>query len=232
MNDFQVIDLTHTLHEGVPTWEGDCGFHASIDFDYPEAGCRVMSYRTLAGVGTHIDAPSHFVPGGAGIAELPVKNFVAPLCLIRVTPNSDDYLVSVEDVSVYEQTYGVIPQGSLVVADTGWAKHWESDRYRNADRSGKMHFPGFHVDAAALLLEREITGIGIDTLSPDGGNTEFPVHHLLLPRGKYIVENLIHLDQVPPSGALVVALPLKVSEGAEAPCRCIALIPRPISTPP
>lgn len=226
LSNCQVVDLSHELHEGVPTWTGSCGFGVSVDFDYEEVGCRVMSYRSEAGVGTHMDAPSHFVPGGAGISDLPVENFVAPLCVIRVsTGEASDYLLSVGDVTRFEEEYGTIPEGSLVVADTGWARHWRDPRcYRNVDASGVMHFPGFHIDAVALLLERGIVGVGIDTLSPDGGSAEFPVHHLLLPRRKYIIENLTNLEAVPEAGAWVVALPPKVHGGAEAPCRCIALV--------
>ena len=169
----------------------------------------------------------YFFPNNKDIASLEVTDFVAPLCIVRVSPgDNQDYLISKADVLRYENRYGSIPANSLVVADTGWARYWsDSDRYRNVDSKGQMNFPGFSVESAELLLEKNVVGVGIDTLSPDGGNTDFPVHHLLLPRGKYIIENLMNLDKVPESGSWIVALPSKVKGGAEAPCRCIALIP-------
>lgn len=227
LSNCRIIDLSHLIHEGIPTWTGDCGFRSSVDFDYDEMGCRVMSYQSAAGVGTHMDAPSHFVPDGANISEISVGNLVAPLCVIRVSIGEDsDYLVSDTDIHCFEKRYGPIPERSLVVADTGWAQYWkDSKSYRNVDKTGQMHFPGFHAEAVKRLLERGIVGLGIDTLSPDGGNTAFPVHHLLLPEGKYIIENLANLSMVPESGAWAIALPPKIHGGAEASCRCIALIP-------
>lgn len=221
----EVIDLTHALHEGVPNWTGECGFHSRIEIDYEE-GCRIVHYDLTAGIGTHMDAPSHFLPDGEHIADLETKNFVVPLCLIRVSSNKNpDILVSAEDIQNYEVEHGQIPFRSLVIADTGWAKYWEdSDRYRNVDSDGDMHFPGFSSQSVELLLQRNIVGVGIDTLSPDGGNTEFPVHHLLLNQGKYIIENVAHLDQIPPSGAWAIALPPKIYQGTESPCRMIALM--------
>lgn len=227
LSNCHIVDLSHELHGGVPTWTGDCGFRSCVDLDYDDVGCRVMSYQSAAGVGAHMDAPSHFVAGAVGISEISVENLVAPLCVIRVSIGEDsDYLISEEDVVRFEKRYGSIPERSLVVADTGWAQYWkDSERYRNMDPSGQMHFPGFHVDAVERLLHRGIAGIGVDTLSPDGRSTEFFVHHLILPQGKYIIENLANLHLVPEFGAWAVALPPKIHGGAEAPCRCIALVP-------
>lgn len=227
LQNCQIIDLSHELREQNPTWSGGCGFRSQVDMDYDEAGCRVMSYSLVGGVGTHMDAPTHFSPNHKDIASLDVKKFFAPLCVIRVSPGvNQDFLILPTDVLDYENQYGTIPTNSLVVADTGWAKHWSCcDRYRNPDSEGQMHFPGFSIEAAKLLLKRDVVGIGIDTLSPDGGNTDFPVHHLLLPNGKYIIENMVNLEKVPESGSWVVALPPKIKNGAEAPCRCLALVP-------
>lgn len=227
LSDYAVVDLSHELHEAVPSWAGGCGFQSSIDWDYDKIDCRVMSYRLEAGIGTHIDAPSHFDPNGAAISELSVTDFVAHLCVIKVNKDlKSDFLLSVKDIENYEKMYGSIPEGSLVVADTGWARYWSCPKqYRNADETGKMAFPAFHSDAVKELLKRGIVGIGIDTLSPDGGNTEFPVHHLILPKGKYIIENLANLESVPESGSWIIALPPKIKGGAESPCRCIALVP-------
>ena len=113
------------------------------------------------------------------------------------------------------------------MANTGWEKYWNNTvKYRNADAKGKMHFPGFMAKTAELLLERKISGIGIDTLSPDGSTDKerFPVHELILGAGKYILENLCNLASLPPSGALALVMPMKVVGGAESAIRIIALV--------
>jgi kynurenine formamidase len=224
---YQVSDLTHRLDSTVPTWSGGCGFHAEMTVDYPQ-GCRVFQYQMMAGAGTHMDAPSHFIPKAADIADIPVEQLVAPLCLLHLRiGDNQDYLVSEADILQYEATHGAIPRGALVVAHTGWSRHWSNPAaYSNLDSSGTRHFPGFSPEAAKLLLQRDVVGIGIDTLSPDGGNTNFPVHHLMLGAGKYILENLTHLADLPAQGAFAVALPINICGGTEAPCRVIALTER------
>jgi len=227
LQNCDIIDLSHSLSEDNPTWVGESGFHSQIDHDFSEVGCRVMSYRLIAGVGTHMDAPLHFEPHGKDIASIAPKDLVAPLCIIRLNlADQPEYLISKSDILSFENKFGLIPENSFVAADTSWAIYWKDNkRYRNVDSEGNMHFPGFSIEAAELLLERKIVGIGLDTLSPDGKNTEFYVHHLLLPNGKYMIENLANLEKVPERGAWIVALPPKITGGSESPCRCIALVP-------
>lgn len=222
---FQLIDLTHPLDPSIPTWDGGCGFRFHIEMDYSE-GCLVKRYDCLAGAGTHMDAPSHFFPEGSDIASLKLEHLVAPVSVIDITNQvHPDYFLSPEDVESYEQKHGRIEKGSFVFAYTGWAQYWnEPDRYRNLDESRKMHFPGFSPEAAQLLLEREIVGIGLDTLSPDGGKPDFPVHQSILGAGKTIIENLTSLEKLPEKGAYVFALPPKIVEGAETPLRVIGVL--------
>jgi len=226
LEKFHCIDLTHELHGEIPTWSGSCGFVKEMKMDYPD-GCRVLSYKMHAGVGTHLDAPSHFIPGGRDVEMLAPDELIVPLCVIDVQKKShSDYLIAKEDIQEYENRYGLIPEKSLVVGLTGWDKFWNvPDKYRNSDASGKKHFPGFSIEAAEHLIEREIAGIGIDTLSPDGTNTGFPVHELILGSSKYIVENLTYLQKLPPKGAFVIIFPLKIQGGAESAVRAVALLP-------
>ena len=142
-----------------------------------------------------------------------------------------DLFVMPEDILEYENKWGKIAPGSLVFAYTGWEQLWnQRERYRNADSSGKMHFPGYHVKTAELLLKRGVVGIGMDTLSPDGSNNlpenKYPVHECILGAGKYIIENAAHLSRMPPLGAYVLALPLKITVGAESAMRLVGLIER------
>jgi len=219
------IDLTHPLDNTIPTWTGGCGFQESLKLDY-DGGCRVYSYKMHAGIGTHIDAPSHFVPGGENIADMPIENFICETHLIDVRDKShENYLISVADIKRYEASHGSLRQKSFVIGYTGWMDRWNTpEKYRNQDSSGKMRFPGFHKDAAEYLLQKNICGIGIDTLSPDGSTDGFPVHHAILGSNKYIIENLCNLSQVPNNNFYTLSLPIKVSIGTEAACRTIAII--------
>src|SRR5262249_52760821 len=111
-------------------------------------------------------------------------------------------------------------------ANTGWHKRWDKpSEYRNSDNNGIMHFPGFAPSTIEFLLERNVSGIGIDTLSPDGSNLDFPVHHLLLGAGKFIIENLTNLDELSPIGGYIIALPPKIKDATEANLRVVALLP-------
>jgi kynurenine formamidase len=228
LKNYALVDLTHSLHEGVPTWSGGCGFRLEIKVDY-EKGLRVQTIKSHAGVGTHMDAPSHFIPGGKDIGDLALENLFVPACVLDLRNKMDPSLfVLPQDIEDYEKRYGPIPKNSLVIARTGWEQFWtEPIRYRNPDTSGKMHFPGFSEEAAKLLLQKEIAGIGIDTLSPDGSNTDaFPVHECILGAGKYILENLAHLDRLPEAGAYALCLPPKLKDATESAVRVGALVPR------
>lgn len=226
LNHFKVVDLTQPLAPDVPTWNGSCGFCLEIKKDYDQV-FRVQQMKMHAGVGTHMDAPSHRIQGARSIDEIPVEQFVAPACVIDVSHRADaDYEISVEDIELYEKTYGSIPEGSLAIGYTGWSRFWlDPDKYRNLDSNGQMHFPAFSEKAAELLLKRKVVGIAIDTLSPDCLDDAFPVHKLILGAGKYIIENIGDCSQIPPCGSYVIALPLRAKEATEAPMRIIGLVP-------
>lgn len=188
---------------------------------------RVQQVKMHAGVGTHIDAPSHRIQGGLSTAEISLENLIAPACIIDVSKKaSAEYEISIQDIEEYEKVYGIISPGSLVIGYTGWSRFWsDSIKYRNIDAKGQMRFPAFSKKAAELLLCREIVGIAIDTLSPDCLESTFPVHELLLGAGKYIIENIADCKEMPPQGAYIIALPLKAEDSTESPIRIIGLIP-------
>lgn len=221
------IDLTHELSPDIPTWNGSCGFYLEKKQDYDQM-FLVQQIKMHAGVGTHMDAPCHCISKGNAIADLPLRLFLVPACVIDVSLRAHaDYVVSKEDIDEYEEAFGKIPKGVLVIAYTGWSRFWpDVIAYRNVDAQGKMHFPAFSKEAAEVLVQRDVAGLAIDTLSPDCHDTTYPVHHLLLGEGKYIIENIADCSHMPPKGAYVVALPLRINEAAEAPMRIIGLIPK------
>jgi kynurenine formamidase len=205
---------------------GSCGFRSEIKMDYPQ-GLRVLSYKCHAGIGTHLDAPSHFIPGGSNAGDIPLKSLIVPSHVLHVSDQcAADLIVQPDDLFVYEKRYGMIEKGSLILVHTGWGKHWtQPDRYRNLDREAMMHFPTLSHELGEILIKRDVVGVGIDTLSPDPPKSQFPIHHLFLGKGKYILENVASLEQMPPVGAYVINLPLRIREGSESPVRLVGVIP-------
>lgn len=227
LEKFAFVDLTHSLTFEIPTWNGSCGFCLEVKKDYDQMFC-VQKIKMHAGIGTHMDAPSHRFEGAMSIGDISLENLIVPACVIDVSKKAHaDYEVSVDDIQNYETEHGKIMKNSLVIAHTGWGVFWHDvDKYRNVDAQGQMHFPAFSNQAAELLMQRDIAGIAIDTLSPDCLDSDFSVHKTVLGKGKYIIENIAGCEKMPPKGGFVIALPLKIQKGAEAPLRIIGLVPK------
>lgn len=223
---FTLIDLTHTLSPTIPSWNGSCGFQHSIKLDYTQGSdvsFRVQQIKMHAGIGTHIDAPSHCIPGGLSIDALPLENLLAPCSCIDLSKKADaSYVVSVNDMKEFERQYGSIEKGSVVIIHTGWAARWnDPESYRN-----DYHFPSVSEEAAEWLIEKGTLALGVDTLSPDCPNSGYPVHKAFLGNGKYLIENLAQTAHLPAKGSYLFSLPIKTLDGTEAPARCVALLPR------
>ena len=223
-DQFKIQDITQPLSPSSPTWNGSCGFCLETKKDYDKM-FRVQQIKMHAGVGTHMDAPSHRIEGGLSIADIPVEQLVAPICMIDVSAKAGaDYEISIEDIEDHENRHGLISPHSLVIGFTGWSRFWkQQDAYRNVDGKGQMHFPAFSAQSAKLLIERNIAGIAIDTLSPDCLDPDFTVHRLILGAGKYIIENIADCSMLPETGAWSIALPLRAEGCTESPIRVIAL---------
>ncbi|MCH9630851.1 MAG: Kynurenine formamidase [Chlamydiia bacterium] len=220
------IDLTHTIDSSIPTWTGSCGFKYDVKKDYDD-GIRVLKYEMHGACGTHMDAPSHFMRDGKNIADIPLEELFTPCVVIDVSKKrKEDLFIAPEDIKEYEASFGKIPKNALVVGFTGWQEFWSDPiKYRNPKDGGGLSFPGFSKESAELLVERGIAGIGIDTLSPDGSNQDtFPVHHTILGEGKFILENMVNLHKLPPRGASIVTLPIKIGPGTEAAVRSVGIV--------
>ena len=183
--------------------------------------------------GTHLDAPVHFSERGRTVAEIPLEQLVAPAVVIDVSSKAAadrNYRLTAEDVRMFEKQYGAIARGSIVLLRTGWSRYWpDARKYLGDDTPGdasKLSFPSYGVEAAKLLVEeRGIAALGIDTASIDyGPSTDFLVHRIVGSSNVPGLENLTNLDQLPPRGALVVALPMKIEGGSGGPLRAIALL--------
>ncbi len=157
---FKIVDLTHPLNAEVPTWSGSCGFCVEVKKDYDQV-FRVNQLKMHAGVGTHMDAPSHRFQGGLSIAEIPLEQLIVPACVIDVSKKADaDYEISTQDVEAYEQAHGAIPKGALVIGYTGWERFWlDAAAYRNVDEQGQMHFPAFSARRLNYFLSERSQGL-------------------------------------------------------------------------
>lgn len=225
----QAHDLTHTitpetpLYPGYPqpeiaplkTFEAD-GFYANL-----------LTYGEHSG--THMDAPGHIVEGEPFANELPVAQFFAPLAVIDISERAasdPDAQLMPDDVLAWEAEHGELPAAAFVAMNSGWdVRISEPATFINLGDDDLLHFPGFHPDAASLLVnERDITGLGVDTLSLDyGAATEFSTHVTLLGAGKYGLECLNALGSVPPTGALIVVGGPKFLNASGGPSRVMAL---------
>ncbi len=224
-DDFDFIDLTHTLTEEIATWNGCCGFVSQVKRDYEDnetaVKFRVQQLSMNAGIGTHIDAPAHCFPNGQTIEEIALRKLIVPCIKIDVSKKADEkYQIIKQDIDEFEAKYGLIPKNVLTIFYTGWDQFWlEPTKYRN-----NYCFPTVAMSAVEILLQREVCGIAIDTLSPDTPESGFPVHQSILGAGKYIIENLANAALMPPRGAYTIISPLKIKGGTESPVRVIGII--------
>ena len=188
-------------------------------------------YSTSEHNGTHLDAPIHFKDSVATVDKISSEDLFAPAAVIDVSSKcsaNPDYRLRVEDIKEWEVKNGPLPNGAVVLMYTGWSKKWDNpEAYKNQDELGKMHFPGFSVEANQFLVnERAIKGIGIDNLSIDYGlSTSFEAHGITNGAGKYHLENVANLHLLPEKGAYLISAPIKIEGGSGGQVRIFALIP-------
>lgn len=227
----RVVDLSYAISDAMPQWPGDAkSFEARVDCKIESDGFFARSFWMLEHYGTHLDAPAHFIAGGMTVEAISAERLFGPAVVFDVcdaAAANADYELPAARVTDWESEHGRIPRGAIALLRTGWASRWpDANRYRNQDAAGTMHFPGFGAAAAQILIQREICGIGCDTMSVDPScSREYPVHRLALGAGLYQLENLADLSALPESGASLVVAPLKLDGGSGAPCRVFALLP-------
>jgi len=225
-----VVDLTHVLSPSLPVYPGYKAVSVRQRFSVARDGFSANEVTFDEHTGTHVDAPSHFFAGGAPAERIEPGSLVAPLAVISISDRASrdpDTLVSVEDVLTWEKRHGRLPPGAFVAMSAGWdSRIAAADRFLNRDSKGVMHAPGFSETAARFLVEqRDISGIGVDTLSLDGGAAQkFVAHIAILGAGKYGVELLANLSRLPPSGATVFVGAPTHAGATGGPARILALV--------
>jgi len=227
----RVLDLSYAISDKLVAWPGDeKWFEAKVNATVEKNGYFTRSFWMLEHYGTHLDAPAHFPPGKTTVDQIPVKQFFGPAVVLDVRAEGAkdaDYQLPAARVEEWEKRHGRIREGAIVLLRTGWASRWpDAQKYRNQDAQGNMHFPGFSMEAAKLLIERKASGLGCDTMSIDyGASSDFAVHHLALGAGLYHLENLADLSELPEAGAFLVVAPIKLEGGSGGPVRVFALLP-------
>ena len=227
----RILDLSYAINDKLVPWPGDEKFfEAKVNATIEKNGYFTRSFWMLEHYGTHLDAPAHFPPGKTTVDQIPVKQLFGAAVVIDVRAEGSkdaDYQLPAARIEDFEKKYGRIPEGAIVLLRTGWASRWPDVRkYRNQDAKGKMHFPGFSVEAAKALILRKVSGLGCDTLSIDyGASEDFAVHHVSLGAGLYHLENLADLGELPEAGASLIVAPIKLEGGSGGAVRVFAIIP-------
>ena len=185
-------------------------------------------------IGTHIDAPSHFAEHGWRNHQIPLSRLIGPGVIINVkdkVKNNPDYRLTVADVKKWEAKYGAIPEGAMVIMNTGWAANYPDRKkvFNTTDpfNTTSFHYPGFGEEAVSWIINnRNMYVIGTDCPSFDTGNSKtFPAHVLTSKNNICGLENVANLDAIPPTGAILSAAPVKTIEGSGGPIRLYAMIP-------
>ena len=186
--------------------------------------------------GTHFDAPIHWVTGkdlpNNACDTLPAGRFVGPGCVIDVTPevtDDPDFLLTPARIEAWEEEHGRIPAGAWVLLRTGWGNRTDPADFQNVAEDSP-HTPGFAKEASEFLAhERDVTGVGVETIGTDAGQAggfepPFPNHTIMHGAGKLGLASLCNLDQLPATGSVIVAAPLKIVDGSGSPLRVLALV--------
>jgi kynurenine formamidase len=186
--------------------------------------------------GTHFDAPIHWISGrdlpNNSVDTIPPQHFVAPACVIdcSVQATADpDYLLTVDDIERFEAAHGRIPEGAWLLMRTDWSKRRDPEAYQNFDEEGQ-HTPGPSAEAVRFLVEqRNVLGFGSEAIGTDAGQgfhlrPPYPCHYYMHGAGRYGLQCLANLDQLPPTGAVLLCPPLKIEKGSGSPLRVLALV--------
>jgi kynurenine formamidase len=240
----QVIDLTAPLSGETPIIQLPPEFGQTARFEleeisrYDDRGPVAYwnNFRTGEHTGTHFDAPIHWISGrdGADVATIPVSDFLAPAVVVDAADkvaSDPNFLLEVDHLKEFEAEHGPLPVGGWLLYRTGWSSRSTQEEMTNATEAGPAS-PGLSAECARWVAEESpLKGIGVETIGTDAGaafsfDPPFPCHSYLLGSGKYGITQLQNLDKLPPTGAVVIATPLRIVGGSGSPVRALALVDR------
>ena len=239
----KIVDLTHTLDPDfpviiLPPEFGQCARFRMEEisaYDHRGPAWKWHNLTLSEHTGTHFDAPSHWISGrdvpNGSVDEISLDAFVGPVVVINCSEGAeknDDFELTPEVIQKWEAEHGIIPSGAWVLMRTDWSKRSGAE-YLNMREDGP-HSPGPTPDGIKFLIDqRDIRGFGTETVGTDAGQGShyvppYPAHYFLHGAGKYGLQCLANLDQLPPTGAILLAAPLKIKNGTGSPLRVLAMI--------
>lgn len=210
----RIVDLSYTIEETMMVYPGLSRPVLEWLAVHEQDGHYASKVTLSMHVGTHIDAPKHFIAGGQSVDGIPLARLVGEAVLINLSDQNPDK-ISVAHLHEFEER---IKPGVIVILDTGTHK-----KYGN--RAFITDYPYLTPEAAGWLADKRIAALGVDTMAIDPlGSADSPAHHIVLGAGIPIVENLASLDRLDRQDFLFIGLPLKIGGAEAAPCRAIAVI--------
>jgi kynurenine formamidase/2-keto-3-deoxy-L-rhamnonate aldolase RhmA len=243
-NKIRIVDLSQTLRPSTPVIQLPPEFAPSNPFTiseishYDSRGPAWYWNNLSMGehTGTHFDAPVHWVTGqhyADGYTDtIPVQRFIAPACVIDCTAEvaaNEKFTLEPSHIEAWEVRHGRIPDGAWVLMRTGWSTRGDSPAFLNMKEDGP-NSPGPSAAAITFLVQqRDVNGWGVEAVGTDHGQAfafepAFPAHHLMHGAKKFGLASLCNLDQLPPTGALLITPPLKIEKGSGSPLRVLALV--------
>ncbi|MBN1466000.1 cyclase family protein [candidate division KSB1 bacterium] len=222
-----ILDLSHPICSTMPCWPGDPRTTIRAWATVAQDGYNMNQLTIAEHAGTHAGAPRHFSASGLAIDQVPVHDLVAPAVMIDMQAQAAmnrDFMLEVQDIIAWEEQFGLIKEGSIVLVKTGWSEFWRDEvAYWGADQGG-LHFPGIATAAARFLAtERRIIGLGIDTGGIDGGQAkDFAANRVLAEHNIYHLENLHLTPVLTPCLTLFIGV-LAIKNGSGSPCRVLGL---------
>ncbi len=233
----RLVDLSYPFDAQTIYWPTAKPFRLTDDFRGKTAEGYFYASNSLCASehgGTHIDAPFHFSEKGWTTERIPLRSLIAPAVVIDVRvacARDPDHAIGAEEIKAFETARGPIPEGAVAILWTGWGERWpDKKRYLGDDTPGDashLHFPGLSAEAARYLAgTRHVAGVGIDTASIDPGRSrDFAAHQALAAANVYNLENLADVGKLPPTGATLISLPMKIAGGSGGPVRVVAILP-------
>ncbi len=244
--DLKIVDLTHTLSSDFPALQLPPEFAQVWAFKqekisrYDDAGPAWYWNNFSCGehTGTHFDAPIHWVTGkdypNNSVDTIDPKNFIAPAVVVDASAevaDNEDWILTLDFLQKWEEKHGQIPAGAWVLFRTDWHKRISNPAAFANMKDDGPHTPGPSHDAVKWLVEeRDVLGFGVETINTDAGQSlnwpePLPCHTLMHGANKYGLQCLRNLDQLPATGAVIIAAPLKIADGSGSPLRVLAVTP-------
>ncbi len=225
------VDLTHAFGPDTPVWSGfgQAKTRPATDpkthepYTIAKDGFHTTVYEMVGQYGTHVDPPAHFAENGITMDQIPLKQMILPLVVFDATPflaKDPDHAFSPADLRAWERRHGRVPKGSFAALRTDLSKDWD-----NPEKFKRSPFPAWSLATIKYLVEqRGVAAIGHESLDTDTTD-KMEAETYILQKGRYQIEVMANLDQVPATGALIVATWPKVKNGLGFPARAFAILP-------